>query len=255
MKYTGLALWLKTDLGILLAAAATLTPSTLLFAAQNPDSTFADSAAAGVRLAKTIVDTAVWDTASAGPCQRQKDTVCLRNLRDAFVPKIASARAYLDAGLASQDSTIWLAAAQVALSGGSKLAHAGAYDRAAAWLDELVTDLVHDSSGRLSFDTQQIRVQASFWFGVSTALSLGPIYAQLVKARSCTEQKALNDRLKDRIARAMEALNVGESVAPQVAGQMRSILLQYLSALNRDEPGINCHRSKWGLSRVSIRRS
>ena len=236
MKYVGLALWLRVDLGILLAAAATLTPSRSLFATQNPDSIVGDSAAIGIRLAKAIVDSAVWDTASSGPCQRDRDTVCLRRLREAFVPRIAEARAYLSAGFASHDSTVWLATASVALSGGAKLAKAGAYDQADVWLDQLLTELAHDTSGYMILQKHQIRAQASFWFGVTTALSLGPAYTQMVKDKSCVEEKAV----KDRVARGLEALDVGQTVAPGVTGQIRNILLQYSSNIVKVMPAIQC---------------
>ena len=192
--------------------------------------------AAGMRQARAMVDSAEWDTASASPCARQRDTVCLRKLRDVFVPRVAGARAYLSAGFASHDSTIWLMTALVAESGGTKLAKAGAYDQAYEWFDQLLTELARDSSGYQISLKQQIRVQASFWFGFADALTLQGPYRQMVESRSCTTTEIV----KHRIQRGLDALEVGASVAPTVAGQMRSILLQYSSHMPKFMPAFAC---------------
>ena len=200
--------------------------------AASDDSTVA----ADIRRARAIVDSAVWDTASATPCTRQRDTVCLRKLRDVFVPRIASARVYLAAGFASHDSTVWLMTALVAESGGTKLAKAGAYDQAYEWLDQLMIELARESSTYLISQTQQIRVQASFWFGVADAVTLQVPYRQMVESKSCI----IKDLVKRRIQRGLDALEVGASVAPAVASQMRNILLQYSSNMPKVSPTFAC---------------
>ena len=211
-----------------------LSPSPVV---QQTDSSIADTVAA-IRLAKTIVDNAVWDT--TGECPRDRDTVCLTR-RDAFISKIAPARAYLSAGFASHDSIVWLMTTSVALSGGTKLAKAGAYPQAFEWLDQLLTELASESSHHSISQNQQVREQASFWFGVTDELSLQEPYRRLVASRSCNEVKTLNHQIADRIARGLEALNVGQGVAAGVTGQMRSILIQYKSNLPRVTPAIQCH--------------
>lgn len=213
---------------------AVLSPSP---AVQQTDSSITDTAAA-VRLAKTMVDNAVWDT--TGECPRDRDTVCLIR-RDAFVSQIAPARAYLSAGFASHDSTVWLMTTSVALSGGTKLAKAGAYPQGFEWLDQLLTELARDSSRHSISQNQQVREQASFWFGVTDALSLQEPFRRLAASRSCNEVKTLNHQIAERIARGLEALDVGQSVAAGVAGQMRSILIQYKSNLPKVTPVIHCH--------------
>ena len=73
------------------------------------------------RVAETLVDAAVWDT--AGP----KDSLTLKPKRAAFASKLDSTKIYLRPGLNSSDSTQRLAAAVLMLTAGSKLAQAGAY--------------------------------------------------------------------------------------------------------------------------------
>jgi tetratricopeptide (TPR) repeat protein len=199
--------------------------------AQNPN-----DVQTSLLIAKTIVDNAVWDTAKAGPCQRNKDTVCLRVMRDAFVPKVDPARPYLSVGYASPDSGLRLTTAVVGLSGGSKLAQAGAYDAAFTWLDQLLTQLAPHSSTDTTGAKQQIRIQASFWFGLSTALSLGPFYGQMVKEKSCDQAKSVNDR----IARGVQAIDLGGRVAPTVAAQMRGILMQYQVNMPKVKQAFKC---------------
>lgn len=237
MKNSRPVRWFRLDLAILLAAAGALTPAALV-AAQNPDSSTADSVAAGVRLAKAMVDSAVWDTASAGPCQRAKDTLCLRKLRDALVPKIAGARTYLAAGYASHDSTVWLMTVSVAEAGGEKLAQAGAYDQAYEWLDQLLTGIAHDSSGYLA-SQEQLKRRASFWYGFADALSLQEPYRRLVRSKSC-EAKTLRDQIQHRIQRGMEALDYAGSSGGEAGAQIRNILGQYLSNIDRVTPAIQC---------------
>jgi tetratricopeptide (TPR) repeat protein len=199
--------------------------------AQNPN-----DVQTSLLIAKTIVDNAVWDTAKAGPCQRNKDTMCLRTLREAFVPKVDPARPYLAVGYASPDSALKLTAAVVGLSGGSKLAQATAYDAAYVWLDQLLTQLAPRSPADTSGPRQQIRAQASFWFGISTALSLGPLYGQMVKDKSCDQARGVNDR----IARGIQSIDVGGRVAPTVAAQMRGILMQYQVNMPKVKQAFKC---------------
>jgi tetratricopeptide (TPR) repeat protein len=140
--------------------------------------------ATSLLIAKTVVDHAVWDTAAAGACQRRNDTLCLRRMRAPFVAAIDVARPHLATGYASPDSALRLTTAVVGLSGGSKLAQAGAYDAAYPWLDQLLTQLAPRSATDTAGPRHQIRVQGSFWFGLSSALSLGAPYQIMVKDKS-----------------------------------------------------------------------
>lgn len=187
-------------------------------------------------IAKTIVDAAVWDTAVAGPCQRRNDTTCLRPLKAAFVAKVDPARQYLAAGFASPDSAIRLTTAVISLGGGSKLAQAQAYDAAYPWLDQLLTQLAPRSSADTTGGRQQIRVQASFWYGLTSALTLGAPYKSMIDAKSCDQAKAVNDRIN----RSLQALDLGGRVAPGVAIQMRSILMQYGNQMPKVKQAFKC---------------
>jgi tetratricopeptide (TPR) repeat protein len=187
-------------------------------------------------IAKTIVDAAVWDTTVAGPLIRRNDTTSLRPLKTAFVAKIDPARQYLAAGFASPDSAIRLTTAVISLGGGSKLAQAQAYDAAYPWLDQLLTQLAPRSSADTTGGRQQIRVQASFWFGLTSALTLGAPYKSMIDAKSCDQAKNVNDRIN----RSLQALDLGGRVAPGVAIQMRSILMQYGNQMPKVKQAFKC---------------
>jgi tetratricopeptide (TPR) repeat protein len=186
-------------------------------------------------IAKTIVDNAVWDTSKAGPCQRAKDTVCLRRLREPFAAKVSPARQYLTVGYAAADTGLRITADVVGLQGGSKLAQAGAYDDALLWLDQLLANL-----GPVTGDTagarHQIRVQASFWYGISTALSLGGPYGIMVKEKNCDKAKTINERIN----RGIQAIDFGGRVAPNVGIQMRGILNQYAANMPKVQQAFHC---------------
>jgi tetratricopeptide (TPR) repeat protein len=199
--------------------------------AQNPS-----DVQTSLLIAKTIVDAAVWDTAAAGPCTRGNDTTCLRKLRAPFVAKVEPARQYLAAGFASPDTAIRLTTAVISLGGGSKIAQAGAYDAAYPWLDQLLTQLAPRTPADTTGPRQAIRVQASFWFGLSSALSLGPTYQTMVKDKNCDLAKSINDRLQ----RSVQAMDLGGRVAPSVSIQMRSILMQYSNQMPKVKQAFKC---------------
>lgn len=192
--------------------------------------------ATSILIAKTIVDAAVWDTARASALQASKDEATLTQLRGAFAAHVDSARPYLTPGYASPDSAFRLTTAVIGLSGGSKLAQAGAYETAYPWLDQLLTQLAPRSSADTTGARQQIRVQGSFWFGLSSALSLGKPYQQMVKDKSCDQAKVINDRIQ----RSRQALNLGGRVAPQVGIQMLGILGQYEAQMPKVKQAFKC---------------
>ena len=164
-------------------------------------------------IAKAIVDGAVYDTAKA---PSKADTVALRAYRNAFADRLDSSRTYLNRALSSPDSTQRFNALLIMLSAGSKIAQAGVYDRAYVWLDQLL----QADAPRTPADTvgprQQIRVQASFWYGVSSVASLAGPYSAMVKSKKCEEAKAINDR----IARTKDALVMGARVSPAFVNTM-----------------------------------
>ncbi len=190
----------------------------------------------GLLIAKTIVDAAVWDTTVAGPLIRRNDTTSLRPLKTAFVAKVDPARQYLAAGFASPDSAIRLTTAVISLGGGSKLAQAQAYDAAYPWLDQLLTQLAPRSSADTTGARQQIRVQAGFWYGLTSALTLGGPYKSMIDAKSCDQAKTVNDRIQ----RSLQAMDLGGRVAPSVAIQMRNILMQYGNQMPKVKQAFKC---------------
>jgi len=184
-------------------------------------------------VAKTMVDAAVWDTTKSGPCQRAKDTVCLRRLREPFVAKINPARPLLGTGYAASDSALKLTAYVVALTAGSKLAQAAAYDDAYVWFDQLLNEM---GPGGGAGPKEQIRAQASFWFGISSAVTLQEPYKHMVDRKSCDEAKTINERINRGIA----AIDFGGRVAPSVAAQMRGIFNQYATNMPKVKQAFKC---------------
>ena len=164
-------------------------------------------------IAKTIVDGAVYDTAHAPP---KSDTLALRAYRNAFADRLDSSRVYLNRALASSDSTQRLNAMVILLGAGSKIAQAGAYDRAYPWLDQLLQVVAPRTPADTVGPRQQIRVQASFWYGVSSVASLAGPYSAMVKSKNCDEAKAI----ADRIARTKDALIAGARVSPAFVNTM-----------------------------------
>jgi tetratricopeptide (TPR) repeat protein len=187
-------------------------------------------------IAKTIVDAAVWDTAAAGACQRTNDTLCLKRLRAPLITQLEAARPYLATAYASPDSAFRLNTAVIGLGGGSKLAQAGAYDAAYPWLDQLLVQLAPRAPTDTTGPRHAIRMQGSFWFGLSSTLSLGAPYGIMVKAKSCEQAKTINDRIQ----RSLQALDLGGRVAPAVAIQMRNILMQYANQMPKVKEAFKC---------------
>src|SRR5438309_936074 len=136
--------------------------------------------------------------------------------RVAVADRIDSAKAYLAPALSSPDSTDRLSASVFMLTAGSKLAQAGAYDRAYPWLDQLLQLVALRTPADTAGPRQQIRLQASFWYGVSSVASLTGPYTAMVKSKSCTAAKAFDDRL----VRTKDALIFGARVHRPTAETM-----------------------------------
>ena len=185
-------------------------------------------------VAKTIIDNVVWDTAAAR--RAGKDTVALRRLREPFVAKINPARPLLGPGYAASDSGLKLTAYVVGLTGGSKLAQAAAYDDAYVWLDQLLNEM--GPSGGAG-PKEQIRAQASFWFGISSAVTLQGPYKRMLDHKNCEEAKTINDRINRGIA----AIDFGGRVAPSVAAQMRGVFNQYAANMPKVFKFFKCPNS------------
>ena len=184
-------------------------------------------------LAKAIVDGAVYDTAHAPP---KSDSVALRAYRNAFADKMDSAKAYLTKALASPDSNLRLNTALILLTASSKIAQAQAYDRAYPWLEQTLQVVAPRTPADTVGPRQQIRVNASFWYGVSSVLTLRDPYQAMVKAKSCTDAKGIYDRLQ----RNKEALQLGMRVHAPTATQMLGYNAQYEAQMPKVKQAFKC---------------
>ncbi|HYX81006.1 MAG TPA: hypothetical protein VE714_01350 [Gemmatimonadales bacterium] len=193
-----------------------------------------------LQIAQAIVDAAVWDTAAANRIPRT-DTVALKRLREPFVQKVDSAKPYLRPGLTASDTTQKLAAAVIMLSAGSKLAQAGAYPAAYQWLDSLLSIIGYQP--RSAADTvgskHQVRVNGSFWYGLSSVLTLNGPYQAMTKAPKstrCADARTVFDRL----TRTKAALQLGRRVHPPTADQMLGFVAQYERAKPQVQAAFKC---------------
>ena len=189
---------------------------------------------ASLLVARGIVEGSTWDTAQAN--KLKSDTAALHASRNAFADRIDSAKAYLAPALSSPDSTDRLSASVFMLTAGSKLAQAGAYDRAYPWLDQLLQLVALRTPADTVGPRQQIRLQASFWYGVSSVASLTGPYTAMVKAKSCTEAKAFDDRL----VRTKEALIFGARVHPPTANQMLQNVAKFEAVMPQVKKQFKC---------------
>jgi tetratricopeptide (TPR) repeat protein len=192
-------------------------------------------------IAKTIVDHAQYDTAQARILQARKDSFALRALQQAFGEKVDSARPYLHPGLVSSDTAQKLTAAVLMLTGGSKIAQANAYDRSYIWLDTLLQVVAPRSSSDTTGPRFQVRVNASFWWGLSSILTLGPVYQAMTQLKAsdrlrCDKAKAVFDRLD----RTKAALTLGRRVHPPTADQMLGFVAQYDKARAQVRAAFKC---------------
>jgi tetratricopeptide (TPR) repeat protein len=192
-------------------------------------------------IAKTIVDHAQYDTARAGGCTRAKDSLCLRSMQQAFGERVDSARPYLRPGLVSRDTTQRLTAAVIMLTGGSKIAQAAAYDRAYIWLDTLLQVIAPRSAADTVGPRHQVRVNTSFWFGLSSVLTLSRPYQDMTKLKAsdrlrCDKAEAIFDRLD----RTKAALTLGRRVHQPTADQMLGFVAQYEKAKPQVRSAFKC---------------
>ena len=200
----------------------------------------ANDVATSLQIAKAMVDAAVWDTTVAKTVART-DTAALSRLRAPFVAKVDSAKPYLKPGLSSPDSTQRLAASVILLTGGSKLAQAGAYPAAYNWLDSLLT--IIGPTPRTAADTlgpkHQVRINASFWYGLSSVLTLNGPYQQMTKAKGASRCVEAHE-VFDRLTRTKTALLLGRRVHPPTADQMLGFVGQYEKAKPSVQAAYKC---------------
>ena len=194
-----------------------------------------------LQIAKTLIDRAVFDTTQARMLRERKDSIGLRTLQQSFAVRVDSARPFLRPGLASSDSTQRLAASVIMLTGGSKLAQAAAYDHAYNWLDSLLQVVAPKSASDTLGPRFQVRVNGSFWYGLSSVLTLNKPYQEVSKLKPqdrdrCERAKALYDR----IMRTKAGLTLGRRVHPPTADQMLGFVAQYEKAIPQVRRAFKC---------------
>ena len=185
-------------------------------------------------VAKTIVDGATYDTAQAN--RLKSDTVALRQFRAAFADRVDSAKVYIDRALASSDSTQRLNGLVIMLTGSSKMAQAGAYDRAYPWLDQMLTVLTPKTPADTVGPRFQIRVQASFWYGLASLQTLAGPYSVMTKSKNCEQAKGINERIK----RTRDAMDLGMRVSPTFVTQLEQGITKYQEAMLKVKQAFKC---------------
>ncbi|HTY06507.1 MAG TPA: hypothetical protein VMC86_08315 [Gemmatimonadales bacterium] len=184
-------------------------------------------------VAATILNHTNYDTLHAPPTS---DTTALKAYRNAFADKIDAAKPYIQPALAGTDSTLKINGAALMLTAGSGIARAGAYARAYPWLDQLLTLVQPASAADTVGPKHQIMVQASFWYGLSSTLTMGDVYGPMTKDKNCDEAKAVNERL----SRTRDALFAGARIAPSVVTQMLGFVGQYAKAMPQVKAAFKC---------------
>ena len=184
-------------------------------------------------VANTILNHAVYDTLKA-----PKDTIALAAYQNAYADKVDAARPFIQPALAGTDTALRINAAALLLTGGSSIARAGryVYPRAYSWLDQLLTAIHPVTPADTLGPKQQIRIQGSFWFGLTSTITLGDAYAEMTKHKSCEEAKAV----QERINRSKDALFLGGRIAPAVATQMLGFLDRYNKAMPQVKAAFKC---------------
>lgn len=183
--------------------------------------------ATGLLVAKSIVDNAVWDTTGV-----RGDTARLGALRTRYADHMDSARVYTDRALSAPDTTYRISAAVIMLTAGSKLAQAGAYSRAYSWLDRTLSVVERETEG----PRRQIRVNASFWWGLSSFQTLASAWGPMAASKNCGQARAFNDRL----VRTREALTFGARVHVGTANNLLQGLARYEEQMPKVKQAFKC---------------
>src|SRR6266566_3770851 len=193
-----------------------------------------------LQIAKTLIDRATYDTARGRVLREAKDTLALKALQQAFAVRVDSARSFLKPGLASNDSTQRVAGAVIMLTGGSKLAQAGAYDHAYVWLDTLLQIVAPKSPSDTLGPRQQVRINASFWYGLSSILTLQGPYKVMTEEKSKTRRCELAREVFARLERTKAGLVLGRRVHPPTADRMLDFVAQYEKAKPQVQKSFKC---------------
>jgi tetratricopeptide (TPR) repeat protein len=189
--------------------------------------------ATSLLVAEFIVNHAPWDTVA----YRMADTAAQTVLRNQLADRVDSAMPYLKPALAASDTSAYrLKAMLIMLTAGQKISQARAYDRAYPWLDQLLTLNAPASPADTLGPRQQIRIPASFWYGLASFSTLGAPFQKMLKDKSCPEGKVMNDRLM----RTRQALLLGRRIVPQTVDQVLNNLVKYEQVMPQVKKAYKC---------------
>lgn len=166
-----------------------------------------------LRIAKAIIDHAQLDTSGIAG-----DTALKRQRLAAFGAQADSARPYIERTLTRGDSTLQFNATLLAFQAGSKLAQSQAYGTAYPWLEQVLERTAPRTPADTAGPRAQIYVNASFWWGIASVLTLGDAYTPMAQSRSCAQAKPVNDRVVATRAALARARHVHEQTVHQMLG-------------------------------------
>jgi len=212
---------------------AAAKPDSALWAYRQSLALNPSNVATSLLVAEFIVNHAPWDTAA----YRAADTLTKARLRTELADRVDSAQVYLKPALAAPDSSPYrLKAMLIMLTAGQKITQAQAYDRAYPWLDQLLTLDAPATPADTLGPRQQIRIPASFFYGLASFQTLGLPFQKMLKDKSCSEGKVINDRL----IRTRQALLLGRRVVPQTVDQILNNLVKYEAVMPQVKKAYKC---------------
>jgi len=189
--------------------------------------------ATSLLVAEFIVNHSPWDTLA----YRVADTASKARLRTQLADRVDSATPYLKPALAAPDTSPYrLKAMLIMLTAGQKISQAQAYDRAFPWLDQLLTlDASANPADSLG-PRQQIRVPASFWYGLASIQTIGGPFQKMIHDKSCAQAKPINEQL----VKTRAALLLGRRVSPQLVDQLLTGLGKYEAVMPQVKKAYKC---------------
>lgn len=189
--------------------------------------------ATSLLVAEFIVNHAPWDTLAL----HNADTATQARLRTQLADRVDSAMPYLKPALAAPDTSPYrLKAMLIMLTAGQKISQARAYDRAFPWLDQLLTLDASANAADTLGPRQQIRIPASFWYGLASIQTLGVPFQKMIKDKSCSEAKPINEQL----VKTRSALLLGRRVSPQLVDQLLTGLGKYEAVMPQVKKAYKC---------------
>src|SRR5207245_406336 len=160
----------------------------------------------------------------------------------------------------ASDSTVRFNAALIMLQAGSKIAQVGAYDRAYPWLDQLLQVVAPRTPADTVGPRKQVRVQASFWYGLASTYSLPGPYSDMVTSERGADPRwaagsspvsPAGTRLAGRRIRPRLPRQAGLSFCPGVrgggggGGERRRLAIMCRSSLAPSGPGRRGAAGPW----------